>query len=210
MKMRWITKKRRLPQNHLWSPMKILMLRLLLNPLHPLSLSELSKKKAAASKDVDVESRKVPVLLSPIAQKPYKGKALVRPRSATKLHSLAVIESLPSMANIPVTVVGVVDNELPGELLVSKVKYNSHSSGSLKKISHCLTKVNCKRLNYLDKFPLSVTAATTLVIEASSKFSFIWSSSLWLSLLLAILCTSCCWAATFPVKVDISSVSMPP
>jgi hypothetical protein len=31
-----------------------------------------------------------------------------------------------------------------------------------------------------------------------------------LSLLLAILCTSCCWLATFPVKVDISSVSMPP
>jgi hypothetical protein len=38
--MRWMTKKRRLPQNHLWSPMKILMLRLLLNPLHALSLSE--------------------------------------------------------------------------------------------------------------------------------------------------------------------------
>jgi hypothetical protein len=37
------------------------------------------------------------------------------------------------MANIPVTGVGVVDNELPGELLVSKVKCNSHSSGSLKK-----------------------------------------------------------------------------
>jgi hypothetical protein len=56
----------------------------------PLLYLAASKKKAAASKDVDVESLKVPALLSPIAQKPYKGKALVRPRSATKLHSLGL------------------------------------------------------------------------------------------------------------------------
>ncbi|EFX75120.1 hypothetical protein DAPPUDRAFT_108154 [Daphnia pulex] len=39
-----------------------------------------SKKKAAASKEVDVESLKISALLSPIAPKPSKGKALVRPR----------------------------------------------------------------------------------------------------------------------------------
>ncbi len=56
----------------------------------PLIYLAASKKKAAASKEVDVESLKVPALLIPIAPKPSKGKALVRSRSVTKLHSLGL------------------------------------------------------------------------------------------------------------------------
>ncbi|EFX73462.1 hypothetical protein DAPPUDRAFT_109778 [Daphnia pulex] len=46
----------------------------------PLLYLAASKKKAAASKEVDVESLKNLALMSPIAPKPSKGKALVQPR----------------------------------------------------------------------------------------------------------------------------------
>lgn len=42
-----------------------------------------NKGKALASKGVNVESLKTPALLSPISPKPTKGKALVRPKTAT-------------------------------------------------------------------------------------------------------------------------------
>jgi hypothetical protein len=52
----------------------------------PLLYLAASKKKAAASKEVDVESLKNLPLMSPIAPKPSKGKALVQPRYVTKLN----------------------------------------------------------------------------------------------------------------------------
>lgn len=44
----------------------------------------MNKNKAAASKEVDVESLKAPALLSPISPKPSKGKAIARPKPAAK------------------------------------------------------------------------------------------------------------------------------
>jgi hypothetical protein len=55
------------------------------------------RKKAAASKEDHAQILNPPVLLSPIAPKPTKGKALVRPRSETKSHAQGLEEVVSNM-----------------------------------------------------------------------------------------------------------------
>jgi hypothetical protein len=52
-----------------------------------------SKSKAAASKEVNVESLKTPALLSPISPKPSKSKAIARPKPAAK--DAPTVKSMP-------------------------------------------------------------------------------------------------------------------
>jgi hypothetical protein len=72
------------------------------------------RKKAAASKEAQAQILNPPVLLSPISPKPTKGKALVRPKSATKIHATKANEVVTVLAEDVRILLERCDEELPG------------------------------------------------------------------------------------------------